>query len=341
MVIIMKDFYTDFGHNFIKIFQNREVPSFAKEAETLDSEYLQSLPDSAFADSDSRSLPLTDAGNVYVSAAYYYGANEKSASVEERIVKAAQLFNISKEVEELAADLSEENSKTAAVVYQDWAITVTGVDNITRVFDGCSGESLKKFAKYFVNDLFGTFDFSQKVSCAKQIADKMASYDIEIPERILQVAGLNIPNTEKVAQEIKARAVRIHDNSEKVALCKIADDLIESDDKDINGMFKVAQLLEIFDKKHSLARHYGKSIQDPFASVFNTPRAEAEKLASVVDLGGDSYSYEELSEIPQGVLKLALSEESAKLVGVGTDEYNPSKLASLSEDERTRLSSYL
>ena len=169
----------------------------------------------------------------------------------------------------------------------------------------------------------------------------MASYSIEVPERILQIAGINIPNTEKMAQQIKARAVRLSDDKDKVALCKIADDIEASSDKDINGMFKVAQLLEIVDKKHSLSRFYGKSIQDPFASVFNTPVSEAKKLASVVALGGDSYSYEELASISEGVLKLALSEESAKLIGVGTSDYNPSKLASLSEDERARLGSYL
>ena len=94
----MKDFYSDYGYNFIKILKDKEVPSFVKEADILDQEEMDKLPDTAFASVDHRKLPITDPANVYVSAAYYFNANEKNAEVEDRILKAAELFEISEEI---------------------------------------------------------------------------------------------------------------------------------------------------------------------------------------------------------------------------------------------------
>lgn len=334
----MKDFYSDFGHNYIKMFQNREVPSFVKEAESMEVSQIEALPDSAFACVNSRTLPITSPSNVYISAAYYYGANEKSAQVEDRILKAARLFNIEDSVTELAKSISVGATKVASQEESNsWEISIN--DKTQMVFEGGGPESLGKFASYFVETLFNSLEFGEKVNCAKNIAQKMAHYDMEIPSRICEVAGINIPNTEKVAQQIKARAIRIPDDKNKVALCKIADDFLDSTDKSVGEMFKVAQLLDILDTKYSLRRF--PSVQDPFASVFNTSRETATKLASVVELGDGSYSYEELLSIPTSILKVALSEDSAKLVGVGTENYDPSLLSNLTESERSILASYL
>lgn len=334
----MKDFYQDFGHNFIKLFQDKEVPSFVKEAEMLDEETRDVLPSSSFACVDSRSLPINDAANTYVSAAYYYGANSKNASVEERILKAAQLFDIEKEVQELSQEIV--NEKTASEELTGWEISLE-TEYGTKNFSGKSDASLVKFAEFYVNELFNKLSFHEKVDCAQKIAEELSEKDLNIPERILQVSGRCLPNVEKLAEQIKARAIRVFENDKKAQLCRMADELLDCKDRNLDGMHKIAEILDTIDKQNQLTRFYNKSILDPFASVFNTLPGDAEKLATVIAIGDKDYSFEELSEIPQEVLKIALSEESCEKVGLNRGEYNPTKLAELSSEERDVLASYL
>ena len=337
----MKDFYKDFGYNFIRIFKDKEVPNFMKEAEALELDNLDSLPSSAFADVDSRSLPITDPANVYVSAAYYYGANDKNASVEARILKAAALFEIEEEVKELSESLSK-NEKTASEMdgRPTWSVTIETAKG-TQSASGTGIESLNKFAEVFAEDLFDLLSFDKKVECAKKIAAEADRLGGNTTDRVLEVSGRNVPDTQKLAQQVRARGVRISDDSLKSDLCKLANDLESSTGKDIAGMFKVAEILSKIDTKYSLNRFYGKSIQDPFASVFNTKREEAVKLAGIVEIGDKDYSSEELAEISQDVLKLALSADAQKAIGLGTDDFDPSKIATLDAQEKSVLASYL
>lgn len=333
----MKDFYQDFGHNFIKLFKDKEVPSFVKEAEMLEPETLDSLPASAFACVETKSLPINDVANTYVSAAYYYGANSKNASVEERILKAAELFEILDEVKNLS-ELA--NTEKQAKEEEGWEISIN-TESGTKSFSGKTPTSLKKFAEFYVSDLFGKLNFNEKVECAQKIAEVFSQNSLEVPERILQVSGQYLPNVEKLAQQIKARAVRVFEDDKKAQLCQMANDLLSSEEKNLKGMHKIAEILDVIDRQNYLTRFYGKSILDPFESVFNTPREEALKLATVVSIGEKDYSFEELQDISADVLKLALSSASCEKIGLSNNTYNPSKLAELDSDERDLLASYL
>lgn len=335
----MKDFYQDFGHNFIKLFNNKEVPSFVKEGEMLEQEVIETLPSSSFACVDSRSLPINDAANTFVSAAYYYGANEKNASVEERILKAAQLFEISEDVQKVAQELS--NKKEAAVSTSEaWEISLETSKGI-KTFSGNNSESLKKFAQFYTEELFNKLSFGEKIDCAEKIAGQMTERNLEVPERVLQVSGKFLPNVEKLAEQIKARAVRIFDHEKKSELCKMADELLDCKDKTLDGMHKIAEILDTIDQQNQLNRFYNKSILDPFASVFNTHPEEASKLATVISIGEKDYSFEELTEISTDILKTAFSSEVCEKLGLSDNSYNPTKLAELSTEERDLLASYL
>lgn len=333
----MKDFYQDFGHNFIKLFKDKEVPSFVKEAEMLEPETLDSLPSSAFACVETKSLPINDAANTYVSAAYYYGANSKNASVEERILKAAELFEILDDVKNLSELANDEKQGEEG---EGWEISIN-TENGTKSFSGKNPTSLKKFAEFYVSDLFNKLNFKEKVECAQKIAEVFSQNSLEVPERILQVSGQYLPNVEKLAEQVRARAVRVFEDDKKAQLCQMANDLLHSEEKNLKGMHKIAEILDTIDKQNYLTRFYGKSILDPFESVFNTPKEEAVKLATVVSIGDKDYSFEELQDIPTDVLKLALSSASCEKIGLSDNTYNPSKLAELDSDERDLLASYL
>jgi hypothetical protein len=336
----MKDFYSDYGYNFIKILKDKEVPSFVKEADILAQEEIDKLPDTAFASVDCRKLPITDPANVYVSAAYYFNANEKNAEVEDRILKAAELFEISEEIKNILPDT---NTKIAGENNQkesNWEICAKYKNGDIKKFAGDSS-SIEKFKDEFVSRIFNLCTFESKMDCAEKIAQELEKCGKEIPNRILEVSGRNIPDMEKVAQQVKARAIRLSDDSQKVSLCKIANELFDSSDKNIEGMKKLAKILESIDEQNSLNRFYNKSILDPFASVFNTDINEAKKNASVIDLNGSEFSVEELNEVHQDIFKLALSKESLDIIGFGTDSFDVSKIANISGDDKVNLALYL
>jgi hypothetical protein len=335
----MKDFYQDFGHNFIRLFKDKEVPSFVKEAEMLEPETLDTMPASAFACVETKSLPINDAANTYVSAAYYYGANSKKASVEERILKAAEMFEILEDIKTLSEEI-DQGKVAEEDTENSWEISLE-TTNGTKSFSGKNTNSLIKFAEFYSNELFNKLNFKEKVECAQKIATTFSENDLEIPARILQVSGKYLPNVEKLAEQIKARAIRVFEDDKKAQLCQMANDLLHSEEKNLKGMHKIAEILDTIDQQNYLTRFYGKSILDPFESVFNTPQEEAVKLATVVPIGDKDYSFEELQEIPVEVLKLALSTESCEKIGISNNTYNPSKLAELDSEERDLLASYL
>lgn len=334
----MKDFYKDFGYNFIRIFKDKEVPSFMKEAEALEQEQIDALPSSAFADSDSRSFPITDAANVYVSAAYYYGANDKNASIEDRITKAAEFFEISDDVETLkqAIENGQLDKTASAEADQSWEVNV-GENS----FFGRNAQSIEKFADDFTGKLFDKFSFTEKVKIAEAIVDQMKDLGLTPSERILSVACKTATDFEVLDQQIRARAIRIPEDSSKVALLKIANNLVNVDKAGIYGLSKIAEYLHEIDERNSLNRFYGKSISDPFDSVFNLSTQAAEKLAARVEIGGTQYSEEDLKNVSAEIFKSALSEESFASIGFGTEGFSLDKVASLQDSEKQVLASYL
>lgn len=336
----MKDFYSDYGYNFIKILKDKEVPSFVKEADMLEQQEIDKLPDTAFASIGHRKLPITDPANVYVSAAYYFNANEKNAEVEDRILKAAELFEISEEIKNILPDTNTKIAQEDNQKESRWEISVTYKNGNIKKFAGDSS-NIEKFQDEFVSKIFNLCTFESKMDCAEKIAEELEKSGKDIPTRILEISGRNIPDLQKVANQVKARAVRLSEDSQKVSLCKMADELLESSDKNIDGMKKLSKILESIDEQNSLTRFYNKSILDPFASVFNTDINEAKKNASVIDLNGSQFSAEELNEVHQDIFKLALSKESLDLIGFGTDSFDVSKIANISEDDKVNLALYL
>jgi hypothetical protein len=336
----MKDFYSDYGYNFIKILKDKEVPSFVKEADMLDQEEMDRLPDTAFASVDHRKLPITDPANVYVSAAYYFNANEKNAEVEDRILKAAELFEISEEIKNILPDTNTKIAQEDNQKESTWEISATYKNGNIKKFAGDSS-SIEKFQDEFVSKVFNLCSFESKMDCAEKIAQELEKSGKEVSHRILEISGRNIPNLEKVAEQVKARAVRLPKDSQKVSLCKLADELLDSSDKTIDGMKKLAKILESIDEENSLTRFYNNSILDPFASVFNTNINDAKKIASVIDLNGSEFSVEELSAVDKDILKLALSKESLDIIGMNTDSFDALKIANISEEDKVNLALYL
>jgi len=335
----MKDYYSDYGHNFVKIFKNQELPDFVKEAEMVSEEVLTGMPDESFANKVARKLPISSAADTYISTAYQLFCNDKDENIEECLKKAANFWGITDEVEKLKG-LIFEMDKTASAEPEDpsWSVSHKAKSDSGSVSINAAGTSKE--------DLYGAyskfaeraniFAFSDRVTIAKQFADEFDKMGMDIPFDLGAMSERHFPDANKVAQQIKSRAIRIDDFDKKVQLIKIANNLLESEDRDIEGYSKLAEMIDGVDRENNLDRFYGNPLQNPHESVFNTPREEAISSVQTLKLATGEYSIEELECIDRDILKLALTEEDYKIVS-----NDISKIVNISKESKTGLEAYM
>jgi hypothetical protein len=340
----MKDYYSDYGHNFVKIFKNSELPEFVKEAEMIPEETLSKLPDEAFADKVARKLPISSAADTYISTAYHLFCNDKDENVASSLSKAASYWGIEDEVAKLQ-DLLSDLSKTAgeAEANAGWSLshTVGAESGFELSGEGEDTESLKTAWVTFSKQA-GRFPFADRVDIAKKFSVEFTKMGMEVPFELGAMSEENLPNSEVVAQEIKSRAIRIDDNSKKAELIELADILFSSEEKDLEGYHKLAGMLDEIDQQNRLTRFYGKSIRNPHEAVFNTPRGEAITACSTLKLAGAEYSLQELAEIHNDIYKLALTKDDYDMVtGKVANSIDHSKLGNISEESKNNLAAYL
>lgn len=89
------------------------LPEFAKEAAVIEREEVDGLRDNAFADKRERKLPLHTKAASYLSALWYYGHSDPDPRLEDRILKSAEFFGISKEVSEIPKNLGYFDKKAS------------------------------------------------------------------------------------------------------------------------------------------------------------------------------------------------------------------------------------
>ena len=314
----MKDYYSDYGHNFVKIFKNSELPDFVKEAEMISEETLASMPDEAFANKVARKLPISSAADTYISIAYHLSCNDKDENVDQSLNKAASFWGINEEVEKLKASISEMSKSASAETEEvkSWSISHATVANggVMIKAAGTDTDGLQKAYTGFMNKS-AFFPFSDRVTVAKQFATEFDKMGMEIPFELGAMSERNFPNVNEVAQQLKSRAIRIADHSKKAAeLIKIADDLLSAEGRDIEGYSKLAEMIDDIDHKNYLGRFYGNPLKNAHESVFNTPREEAIKACGTLKLASGEYSIADLEEIHDDIFKLALTEEDYKMV---------------------------
>jgi len=332
----MKDYYSDYGHNFVKIFKNFELPDFVKEAEMIPEETLASMPDEAFANKVARRLPISSAADTYISTAYHLSCNDKDENVDQSLNKAASFWGITEEVEKLKVSLgSLEKSASEEEVLPSWSVDFTSSDNISVKTAGSSTNELAEACMAFIKMGF-YLPFEDRVSVAKLFAGEFDKMGMEIPFEIGAMAEINFPNAEEVAQQLKSRAIRIFDNEKKAQLIKIADDLLNSSDRELEHYHEVAKIMDTLDKDNDLERFYGNPLKNAHEAVFNTPVKVAMGAIQTLKLPNGEYSIEDLKGIHQDVFKLALSEEDYKKVA---EDF--SKIATISEESKASLAEYL
>jgi uncharacterized protein len=333
----MKDYYSDYGHNFIKIFSKVEMPDFLKEAEILTEDKIASLNDIAFADPIKRKFPICTAADTYVSAAYaeYSGADSLTKS---EIYKAAKAFGIDEEVESLKRELSSIEKVAEAAEF--WRVDFEK-DGVKLFAEGASSEDLHQAYENFSKKAYDLIpSYTDRKEVAVKFCEVFDKLGEEIPFSLGAMAERNFPNYVTVVGEIKSRALRLDDHSKKASLIKLADSIEQIEERDVDSFSKLAQVLEEIDKMENLKRFYGRGISNPSESVFNTVPESVFGDIQVIKLGSLEFSAQELKEVAFDMFKQALDEEDFMKVAQN-NEIDVFKLNEVSENSKKRLEQYL
>ena len=297
------------------------MPDFLKEAAFVDAKDAASLPDSSFADVVRRRFPLTDRANTWASAGYFaktageYGySQEEHANVLYRINRAAKLYGIEKDVNDLMAKVAEAEKpvvKQASYASDDKA-NYCDPDNMGYpVFDKSGAEMANDF---FTKHAY-KYGHERRMSIAKNIMRKCAEYGVSPTEQVRLSSGSGFPNRDALVEDMFFRARAMLDrgiNKMASELCKFAKEICICSDEDLDknreGIFHA---LSGIDEMSGIDDLYGQRFHAPEEVVFDvTPDSVKEVIDDAVPMGRETFSAKALADLPRKLFEMVLPKES-------------------------------
>lgn len=248
-------------------------PGIAEHVKTAQvGEHIRSsLPTHAFADPGNRMFPVHTPADAILSKAYATKVANLAEEVMAQIDTALSLYDVSPnlfEQSKVASNHQEEQprylvkSQNKLAFYSDTPIQ-EGERALRRNQSKLSPSSLTSGALTLVKE-------------ARSRGEEVSSWT-------MKYAGLTQCDNHEASNWLEARAFKATDAKVSDAFSKLAaitsrfDSSLGRDD-----LIKVANAIGELDKLAGFSRHYGKSMPDPIATIFNTKTA----MMPSIDLGG-------------------------------------------------------
>lgn len=329
----MQDFYKDHGSLFARIFNDFELPDYAKQAGVEDNEKIASFPDSAFADNISRTLPIHDRAHTFVSAGYAYAQpwEAKAAELIATIEKRAEFFGISSDLVPLKAHvtalLQEPTAKGAGAGDALFQIEVN--TPAIKILRG-QGKVASVLVQERFLDLLPQIAFEKRSSLAADIITACEGNGVQAGDAILKIAGRAECDEQIFAEQCQLRAGLIADTLEKAA----ALEPMKLDNADKEGRLKALQLL---DEKYNLGEYYGERLLDPHQAVYNKIAVAPERIK----VGSLTYPLSQWDGKFRQALEAALGTEKAAALVLPSGAPDLAKLAAVDELNAKVINRYL
>ena len=206
----------------------------------MDCKEAEALPDTSFADRVHRRFPLTDKANTWASAGYFAKtASECGYSKVEhdfvlsRIKRAAEIYGIGKEVDDLMSKIASSASDGTEKKAEDPGNYCDPDHKGYPVFDKKGAELASEF---FSRNAY-KYGHERRMSITKNILKKCAEYGVKAAEQVRLSAGDGFPNRETLAENLLFRANELmRRGTYKMAseLCKFAKEVCVCSDEDLD-----------------------------------------------------------------------------------------------------------
>ena len=293
------------------------TPDYIANGALVDEKDAAALPDTAFADRVNRRFPITDRANTWASAGYFaktasdcgYSDRQKE-TVMAMIKRAADIYGIAKDVDDMLGKLSEKNEQVEKKAADDLSCYCDPDHRGYPVFDKEGAELANAF---FTKNAY-KYGHERRRTIAKNIMKKSAEFGVKAAEQVRMSAGDGFPNREVLAEHLMFRANELlQRGTYKMAseLCKFAKEICICSDEDlfrnrdglfnaIGGMDEVTGLDDLYDRKFAA----------PEELVFDIPLGSMKEVVEdAVPMGGDTFSAKALSELPRSLFEKVLPKE--------------------------------
>ena len=293
------------------------TPDYIANGALVDEKDAAALPDTAFADRVNRRFPITDRANTWASAGYFaktasdcgYSDRQKE-TVMAMIKRAADIYGIAKDVEDMLGKLSAGNEQVEKKAADDLSCYCDPEHMGYPVFDKEGAEMANAF---FTKNAY-KYGHERRRTIAKNIMKKSAEFCVKTAEQVRMSAGDGFPNREVLAEHLMFRANELMQRGTyKMAseLCKFAKEICVCSDEDlfrnrdglfnaIGGMDEVTGLDDLYDRKFAA----------PEELVFDIPLGSMKEVVEdAVPMGGDTFSAKALSDLPRALFEKVLPKE--------------------------------
>ena len=268
-----------------------DAPDYVKTAGVLDPAQMARLPQTVFADPAQRKFPLHTKAATWLAQTYFdearhlYGT-QRAALVQDKITKAAAYWGIAEHVK--AASLSLQHTHTTdpgALPDTDYAMVVKVGEETKRMLPIQSAENVKAAAAHLYNNRM-KYPYAWRKTAARKILHKAAELavtDIDAVslEFISKSASLGSAIPTQAAEMLAHRALMLPKTHqrEKVAMAKLVQTISKM--KEIpapSTMEKLANIIDRFDREHSLYHYYDQGIDTPEEIFFSLTQKNAAEL---------------------------------------------------------------
>lgn len=293
------------------------MPDYLVDGTLVDCKEAEALPDTSFADRFHRRFPLTDKANTWASAGYFAKtASECGYSKAEhdfvlgRIKRAAEIYGIAKEVDELMSKIASAEAPANEKQAEDPENYCDPDHKGYPVFDKRGAELASEF---FSRNAY-KYGHERRMKIAQNILKKCAEYGVKAAEQVRLSAGEGFPNRETLAENLLFRANELmRRGTYKMAeeLCKFAKEVCESSDEDLDtnrkGLFDA---IAGIDEMTGIDECYGRKFCAPEEVVFDiTPESMKEVVDDAVPMGNDTFSAKALASLPRALFEKVLPKD--------------------------------
>jgi len=304
------DQFNDVGFRMLNqcISEFPEAEDFVKEA-MLDPDENEKRAQSAFAWPEERLFPIDSPHMAALSRIYI----EKQASaVPKRVVETCQ-----KALDLFGVDLPLRR-KEAAVEPRNFNYLLPHLKR----FSVFSQEDVKLASEAILRNN-RKLSFTDKIMASVKLTKLSADHNVELPKKILKLAGTTMCSTPQLRDWIEVRAMVTSDPDISVGFSKLAEAVNEMPAlvSDRDELTKLAVTLHEMDEAAGLTKLYDTKLLNPVETVFNT-----EKIADdMIEVAGRMVPLETLLSIPVNVYRDIFGDDLVEEF-VDEDEIDPEKL---------------
>lgn len=327
-----------------------EPPEFVKEAEhTRLHGDPEMLPSHVYGDQTNRTWPLHAAPAVWMSSLFFFDKKAsldpaKADAIEQRILKAAQFYNIRPQVEKLKTKISESLAHDLSTVGDaDFALVWESDKGKERHYPLRNSDEVK-MAEHWFSQFRDEFLWTDRRRIAEKIYEKAAKYSVSLsdPEMITKTAGLGHAPTVDIIEMLATRAnlvARTH--PEHCAEIRKLAKIVTSDGDSVRGgisfrdtgiMDKIATVVDQFDRATNLNRMYDDGGLDrPEEVMFKLTAKHASDFvdAHIQMPSGTIYEKSAFEQLPLTHVKEWLGDEFADAISAGDMFVDPDKIAAI------------